>query len=119
MPNVAITPVTRKRLGPLIRLLGSDKDGEVLATVEAIKRTLASDGADLHDLAVAISQPPPPPAPRPAATWRQQAERLLRYGQPNDWERKFLQSLLSFVRPSPKQLAILERIASANAQEAA
>ena len=39
----------------LLPLLGSDKDGEVVATARAICRTLSSAGIDLHHLAAALS----------------------------------------------------------------
>jgi hypothetical protein len=42
------------KLGKLIRLLSSDKDGEVLAAVGAIKRTLQSEGINIHSLAAVI-----------------------------------------------------------------
>jgi hypothetical protein len=42
---------TDERLAKLIRMLGSDRDGEVVATVVALKRALAANGLDLHDLA--------------------------------------------------------------------
>ena len=42
------------RLGPLIRLLGSDQNGEVSAAVAGLRRVLASEGLDLHDLAAHI-----------------------------------------------------------------
>jgi hypothetical protein len=38
-------------------MLSSDKDGEVLATVRAIARTLNGAGLDWHDLAVMLSAP--------------------------------------------------------------
>jgi hypothetical protein len=117
MPNVAISPDTRKRLNPLLSRLASDHPGEVIATVKAIKRTLASVGCDLHDLADVLYQAPlePSPAQRQSVTWRQQAEQLLRDGTLTPWERRFLSTLLSCVHPSPKQMAILHRIVSANA----
>jgi hypothetical protein len=43
-----------KKVGKLVRLLASDKDGEVLATVAAIKRMLDVADLDLHDLADAV-----------------------------------------------------------------
>ena len=43
------------KLQKLIPLLASDKDGEVLAAVGAIRRVLGAAGADLHDLAEVIS----------------------------------------------------------------
>jgi hypothetical protein len=56
-------PVCQAQFGKLLRLLASDKDGEVIAIVAAIKRTLASRSLDFHDLAVAVDvglqkQPP-------------------------------------------------------------
>src|SRR6516164_3104502 len=50
------TPVTQK-LGALLRRLSSNHDGEVLATVHALIRTLKSNGSDLHALAALVEQP--------------------------------------------------------------
>lgn len=57
------------RLANLVRRLGSNHDGEVVATVQAIKRTLDAIGLDLHALADAIEAPADPnqrakPAPK-------------------------------------------------------
>jgi hypothetical protein len=57
--------VDTTKISKLLRLLSSDKDGEVLATVGALKRALAATGKDLHDLATAAEvglKPSPPPA---------------------------------------------------------
>jgi hypothetical protein len=43
------------RLAKLIPRLASDHDGEVIATVAAIKRTLEASGFDFNDLASAVS----------------------------------------------------------------
>jgi hypothetical protein len=40
-----------------IRLLASDRNGEVIAAVEAMKRSLAKEGADFHTLADYIEKP--------------------------------------------------------------
>jgi hypothetical protein len=40
-----------QKLEKLLKLLASDKDGEVIAAAHAIKRTLESAGADIHELA--------------------------------------------------------------------
>jgi hypothetical protein len=59
------------KVAKLVRLLASDRDGEVLAAVAALKRTLVASDADLNDLAdvlvtgrpsppVRTKQPPPP-----------------------------------------------------------
>ncbi|WP_407122593.1 hypothetical protein [Bradyrhizobium sp. STM 3561] len=64
--EVDVTKITK-----LIRLLASDRDGEVLATVSALKRALAAVGKDLHDLANATETGFKPPAPPPhrQVTW--------------------------------------------------
>ena len=46
----------RDKLKKLIPMLASDKDGEVIAAVGAIKRTLQSNGSDFHDLAAKLSK---------------------------------------------------------------
>jgi hypothetical protein len=43
------------RLSKLLPLLASDKNGEVLATVRAIRAALPGEGFDLHDLAGSIA----------------------------------------------------------------
>ena len=45
-----LSPIAGK-LSRLIRLLASDKEGEVVATAAAINRMLRSAGADIHTLA--------------------------------------------------------------------
>jgi hypothetical protein len=44
-------------LAKLIRMLSSDRDGEVVASVHALRRVLASVGLSLHDLADTIELP--------------------------------------------------------------
>jgi len=44
------------KLGKLLRLLSSNSDGEVVATVRAIQRTLEGDGFDIHALAERIEE---------------------------------------------------------------
>lgn len=46
-------------LAKLIPPLASDFDGEVLATVDAIKRVLKAGGCDLHDIATVVLESPP------------------------------------------------------------
>src|SRR5688572_3970247 len=60
----ALAPIAL-RLGQLIRLLSSDKDGEVVAAVRAIDRTLKAAGADIHALADLVERPPTPVGYRP------------------------------------------------------
>jgi hypothetical protein len=49
------TPTTlEQKIAMTIRLLDSDRDGEIIATVHALKRVLASAGTDLNGLARGI-----------------------------------------------------------------
>jgi len=49
------TPTTlEQRIAMTIRLLASDRDGEIIAAVHALRRTLASAGTDLNGLARGI-----------------------------------------------------------------
>ena len=49
------TPTTlEQRIAMTIRLLASERDGEIIAAVHALKRTLASAGTDLNGLAHGI-----------------------------------------------------------------
>ena len=62
-----ISPIAPK-LALLIPRLGSGSDGELVASVRAIQRTLARIGADFHDLAAALAWHPESSAPgEPAA----------------------------------------------------
>ena len=50
------------RVGQLLRLLSSDRDGEALAAVRALARELKSANADFHDLADRLAEGPTPAA---------------------------------------------------------
>jgi hypothetical protein len=51
-----IAPVETDRLAKLLRLaLGSDKHGEIIGAVEALKRALAAAGLDSHWIVDAFS----------------------------------------------------------------
>ena len=66
------------RLGKLIRLLSSDRPGEVVAAAGAINRALRAAGLDIHRLADVVERSPlvpgqTPPTPRDDSTagdWR-------------------------------------------------
>lgn len=69
-----------KRLGQLVPMLSSDKDGEVVASVRAIARILSAEGKDFHDLTKLLTREPvivykiafrDPPKPEPTAEQRQ------------------------------------------------
>ena len=51
-----LTTESRNKLKKLIPMLASDQNGEVIAAVGAIRRTLQSNGSDLHDLAAKLSK---------------------------------------------------------------
>ena len=53
-----LRPDTGAKLTRLLPRLASDSDGEVLATVAALRRTLDRAGLDLHDLAARLKDPP-------------------------------------------------------------
>jgi hypothetical protein len=58
------------KIGKIIKLLASDKDGEALAAARALKRALAANGMDFHDLAGAVEAGlKPAPPPQRATTW--------------------------------------------------
>ena len=61
-----LAPILPK-LAKLVPRLASDADGEIVATVRAIDRTLRSAGADWHDFTSALTPAltPPRPALRP------------------------------------------------------
>lgn len=73
--------IDTNKIGKLIRLLGSDEAGEVVAAAAALKRALAAKGKDLHDLADAVENGlRPQRRPRPMS-WSPPAPPL------DDWER--------------------------------
>ena len=82
----AITPVAK--LGKLIRLFGSDQDGEVLGAVRAADRALKANGLDWHAIADALEREPETrtvvvyrdPNPSEPKTWRALAEWCRRHG---------------------------------------
>lgn len=60
MSAAALPTSVLPRLGSLLRLLGSDVDGEALGAARALRRTLAGIGLDLHALADAVERPAAP-----------------------------------------------------------
>jgi hypothetical protein len=102
----------------MIPRLASEYDGEVIATVRAIARTLKSQKLDWHDVAAAVTPQAPP------TQWdfeRQRSESEMRAwltaisGEDwiNAWTAEFVSSLLrrrSLDDLSAKQRACLDRI---------
>lgn len=108
----ALAPIVPK-IDPLIRRLASSSDGEVVATVRALKRQLGKHGLDLNDLAdcLAATLEPAPDAVPPvfcdyaaAIRWCLEADR----GELSVRDREFLRDMsriLSRYPPRPKQAA--------------
>ena len=84
-----MTPAANNKLAKLVRLLSSDKDGEVLAAASAIKRTLAAEGSDIHALADTLCRPEPQHRPR--------------YEDDNDWHRISCECQVHSERFSPRE----------------
>lgn len=118
-----------QKLLQLVLLLGSDKDGEVVAAARAIGRLLAKEKKDWHDLAKLIEGRPAaeervdPPPRRDRAGWKPpgavflaEMEEWLDAPGLTGWEINFLASILdrnagaTFFAPSSKQAAVIERI---------
>ncbi len=110
------------RLSKLIPRLASDHEGEVVATVAAIRRTLENGGLDLHALADAIGNPvivyrTQPARAEPSRGHQMDARRCLHSGiawKPHEAE--FLRQMASQLRrPSEKQRdwldGLLDRVA--------
>ena len=60
MAAASLPIALRPRISALIRMLGSDHDGEALGAARALSRTLNGVGASLHDLADDIAVPAAP-----------------------------------------------------------
>jgi hypothetical protein len=120
MPTIQHCTVERNRsdldtekVAKLVRLLGSDKDGEVLAAVAALKRTLGVAGIDMHDLADVItvgleprSPPKKPSKPAKPAKPSQPAKPKWEQHDPDlfNW-----QSMCEFCRFYSRRLTDLDR----------
>ncbi|MFM9850020.1 MAG: hypothetical protein ACKVP3_23045 [Hyphomicrobiaceae bacterium] len=109
-----------RRLGNLIRRLSSNYDGEIVATVRAIRRTLAGKGRTLHDLAKLVELSADLTGCDPAE-WRQVVRQLLREReQLTDWELRFVKTVSHYRKsPSTKQLDVLAGILRRLSQDAA
>ncbi len=115
MSPAVIPPAIAPRIGALLRMLGSDHDGEALGAARALQRTLGGVGLDFHDLAGTIEHPAvsvPMRRPRkpkadsghidwPAAH-RHEVRETLEHGLVrisfNAWERDFITSIIARLR---------------------
>jgi hypothetical protein len=112
--TASLAPVV-PRISQLIRLLGSDNDGECLGAARAIGRTLASVDLDFHDLALSVESSALAANHRPSdhhamALW------ILRCGSRlTETERGFVNQMLHWRNePTERQanwlLSIFERV---------
>lgn len=120
---MTLSAPARKRLALLIPMLGSDKDGEVVASVRQIAKALAADGKDFHDLVKVVSGEPTviyktafraPPEP-PKSDWVEMADFCARFERSlSEREAEFVRDMTVKLRrygePTPKQAGWLEGI---------
>ena len=55
-----LDPSLISQLAPLLRMLGSGSDGEIVNTVRILRRKLASEGADMHAVVERLEKPQAP-----------------------------------------------------------
>jgi len=112
-----------QRLDPLIRRLASNHDGEVVATVCAIRRVLEKRGQTLNDLADRLSDQPQKSNSKKRhrkngggnpAVILAKIRRLAKLGDLNEWEAGFAASIVDQVndgrRLTDKQLEKIDAI---------
>ena len=105
------------QLGKLVRLLSSDVDGERLASLAAIDRTLKASHLTWHDVGEAVERHLARPTIPARPPWQTLAQESLRQGgtyRLKQGERQFLVSMSSWTaEPSERQWTWLEAIADA------
>ena len=127
---------TTEKLEKLVRLLSSDKEGEVVAAARAIQRTLSNAGSDIHELAERIRGGKLSESEMrkiyeagyehgkdegaaekgfsdttTGPSWLAMAQYCAEHSRGlSDWERNFVEEMIDWRRPSEKQLVILRRI---------
>jgi hypothetical protein len=119
MSAITLMSSTAGRIGQLVRMLGSDQSGEVIAAASAIKRTLRAAGVDMHAFAdaaeLALTSPLVPADDDTVALIRLCLDRE---DDLNDRERQFIHDLDRLrrreIKPSPRQeawlISIFERL---------
>jgi hypothetical protein len=111
-----------RQVPALVRRLSTPHDGEIIATVHALRRVLEGVGLDLHAVADRLERGQPLSAkPRKATSPRTDYAALFRalaaaahHPSLSPWERSFARSMLEQPpRPlTPKQRSIVDRIIS-------
>jgi hypothetical protein len=77
--NNAAKAIDIGKIGKLMRVLGSDKSGEVLAAVAALGRVLETAGMDFHTLADAVADGLKPRKPARGTSWEPSDPDLLNW----------------------------------------
>lgn len=114
----------RDKLIKILRMFGSNHDGEIASAARRAHELVKSRALDWDDLIIGVnhhhtgySSPPPPPPPPPPNT--DDEEDLIRncsraVDHLTQWERGFIEdigdSLVEWGRLTPKQRAVLDRI---------
>jgi hypothetical protein len=98
------------RIGQLLRLLlGSDKAGETIAAVAALRRVLSAAGLDHHDLAAAVEAGLRVPLVPLDDNYEEEWKSIARYcdlhsDALSDKEAQFVRNILKYRKLSEKQL---------------
>jgi hypothetical protein len=97
---IALPSPASTKIAKLLPMLASDKDGEVVATVHAIGRTLKNAGSDWHALAAVLTNSAPAPEPEPQS-WHEMALWCQRndFGRLTLHERDFINNMCGWRRP--------------------
>jgi hypothetical protein len=121
MPTaVTLQSSVSARVGQLVRLLASDRSGEVISAAAAIVRTLAHAGADIHTLADIVERGLQRRTPEPSRPHHQEPRDYLalarrcwcRRHELAEHERRFVLSMMEWRgEPTERQAAWLLAIA--------
>jgi hypothetical protein len=109
--TTVLATIETDRLAKLLRLaLGSDKDGEIIGAVVALKRTLAAAGLDTHWIVDAFERGAAPAVQQPRNKSDERNDRSAawfafhRSHRLSSKERKFIESIVQWTAPlSDKQ----------------
>jgi hypothetical protein len=114
----AVTPALASKLAKVLSMLGSDHDGEIAAAGRRAHALVKGAGLTWGDV-IGPATLPKPGVSSPHRCWRVPATPgdcaalCLRWSEVlTGWEAEFCRSLAGRRRISPKQLAVLRRIAT-------